>query len=349
VILAGGSGTRLWPLARADHPKQFLPLLGGRSLFRLTCDRVTPLVGQGRILVVAGARHLAWIRRQAPEIPSANILLEGTGRNTAASVALAALWVRERASDAIMMVLPADHRVAPNAAFVAALRRAVAAVHRANGLLTFGVAPRNADAGFGYIRPGSAPAVPGVFPVVAFVEKPGLARARRMVSSGAHFWNSGIFIFRAATILEELLRHRPGVLRPLVAWVARRSGGPWRVPASVMRRLPAVSIDRAVLEHSDRVLMMRATFRWSDLGTWSALWEALPKDRSGNAAAGRVVAFDAGRCLGVNPTGLTVFLGVNDLVVVRSDHLVLVLPRGSDQQVRTLVERLGRMGLAGHL
>jgi mannose-1-phosphate guanylyltransferase len=170
-----------------------------------------------------------------------------------------------------------------------------------------------------------------------------------MVSFGAHFWNSGIFIWRVATILEELLRHRPGVLRPLVASVACRSGRPWLVPAAVMRRLPAVPIDRAVLEHSDRALMMRATFRWSDLGTWSALWEGLPKDRCGDAAPGRVMAFDAGRCLGVNPPGLTVFLGVNDLVVVRSGDIVLVLPRGSDQQVRTLVERLRRMGLAGHL
>ena len=349
VILAGGSGTRLWPLARADRPKQFLPLFGGRSLFRLTCDRVTPLVGRGRILVVAGERHLRWIRLQAPEIPLANIVLEGTGRNTAASIGLAALWLRDRSRDAIMAVLPADHEVGPVASFVAALRRAIVAVRRTNGLLTFGVKPRSADAGLGYIRPEPWPVVRGVYRVKTFVEKPPPARARRLIDTGTHFWNSGIFVWRAMTILEELQRHRPDVLRPLAARGAPRSRGPWRIPATTMRRVPATPIDRAVLERSDQVIMMRAPFRWSDLGTWSALWESLPKDRFGNAASGRVMALDAGRCLGVNPAGLTVFLGVNDLVVVRSGDIVLVLPRRLSPQVRGLVERFRRMGLAEHL
>jgi len=349
VILAGGSGTRLWPFARADHPKQFLPLFGGRSLFRMTCDRVAPLAGPARTLVVAGERHLRWIRQQAPEIPAANIVLEGAGRNTAASVGLAALWLRDRARDAIMVVLPADHRVGPDAAFLSSLRRAVDAVRRTNGLLTFGVMPRRADAGLGYICPGPVPLLRGVFRVEAFVEKPPAAKARRMIAAGTHFWNSGIFVWRARTILDELRRHRPEVLRPLAARLRPRSSRPWLVPAAVMRRLPATPIDKAVLERSDRVLMMRAAFRWSDLGTWDALREVLRRDRSGNAAAGRMVAFGAARCLGVNPAGLTVLLGVRDLVVARSGDIVLVASRGSQRRLRTLVEGLRGMGLGEYL
>ena len=349
VILAGGSGTRLWPLARADSPKQFLPLLGDRSLFRQTCDRVFPLLGPGRVLVVAGERHLRWIRLQAPEIPRANILLEGAGRNTAASVGLAALRLRVPAGDAIMAILPADHQVGPDATFRSALRRAVEAVRRTDGLLTFGVKPRSADAGLGYIRPGSVPLLRGIFPVRAFVEKPPARRARRMIDAGTHFWNSGIFVWRAGRILDELRRLRPEIVLPLARRVTSRSRGPWRIPAAVMRRLPSTPIDRAVLERSDRVIMMRASFRWSDLGTWSALWEALPKDRFGNAASGRMMAFDAGRCLGVNPAGLTVFLGVKDVSVVRSGDVVLVLSRGSHPRVRGLVERFRRLGLVDYL
>ncbi len=340
MILAGGAGTRLWPLARASRPKPFLPLLGGKSLFRLTYERVVPLFGPERILVVTGADLAVWVRRQAPEIPRRHLILEGTGRNTAASIALAALWIQAQQGDAVMAVLPSDHWIHPPGAFRSVLRRGIAAARSLGGLLTIGVPARSGDTGFGYIRPGRGAGPRGIRRVERFVEKPGAAMARRMADGGGYLWNSGIFVWRATAILDQLRRHRPGVLRPLAAWARRAPRTTWRVPPEVLRRVSVTPIDRAVLERSADLRVTRGGFRWSDLGNWSALGALLAKDRRGNAGIGRVLSVGASRCLGVNPGGLCAFVGVRDLVVVRSGEVVLVCHSGSAQAVRQAVRGL---------
>ena len=340
VILAGGAGTRLWPAARPDRPKQFLDLLGRRSLFERTHQRLAPLVAGGDVLIVTGARHAAWVRRQAPSIPQDRVLVEELGRNTAASIALAALWVRERHGDAIMIVLPSDHWIAPEPAFRSTLRTGIAAVRRTGRLLTIGIPARAPEPGFGYILPARAAHGRGVRRVMGFVEKPDPGRARRMVRSGRYLWNSGIFIWRATMILEELRRHRPAVVRLLESWAARHRGGSWRVPAALLLRLPPEPIDRAVLEKTRSLLVIRARFRWSDLGNWPSVGNLLGRDREGNAAIGGLLADDASGCLAVNRGGLTALLGVRDLVVVRDEAVVLVCSRSAAQRVREIAGRV---------
>jgi mannose-1-phosphate guanylyltransferase/mannose-6-phosphate isomerase len=346
VILAGGAGTRLWPLANATQPKPFLPLLRGRSLFQETCRRITPVGDRRSILVVAGEQHQRWIRRQAPWLPPDRLILEGVGRGTAAAVALAALRIRQNLGDGVMIVLPADHWIEPAASLRSTLRRAIGAVESMNGLVTIGIPVRSADTGFGYVLPSGRPVAPGVRRAARFVEKPGPGRAERMARSGRFVWNSGIFVWRASTILEEIERHRADVLRPLQAWLRRATvRGTWRVPNSVLRRVPALPIDRAVLERSHRVLVARGTFRWSDLGTWDALAAHLTKDRHGNSGIGRRLTLDADGCLTVNEGGLNVLVGVRDLVVVRTKDVVLVCKRHASQRIRDVVARLhGRRG-----
>jgi mannose-1-phosphate guanylyltransferase len=340
VILAGGSGTRLWPLTGGDNPKPFLPLFRGKSTFRLTYERCAPVSGPDRVLVVAGAAHRKWVRRQAPEVAADRIVLEEMGRNTAAAVATAALWIRARCPEGVMVVLPSDHFVAPVGVFRSAIRDAARIAARSDALLTIGIPARRPDTGFGYIRPAGRPVAPRVRRVSEFVEKPAAAAARRMVRSGRYYWNSGIFVWRSASILEELGRHRPDILRPLESWARDRLTGAWTVPASVLRRVPASPIDKAVLERSSRTLVMRAPFRWSDLGNWAALGEILPRDRLKNGGIGRTVAVDSSGCLGINETGLTVFVGVHDLIAVRSGSALLICHREAAQRVRSAARHL---------
>jgi len=342
VILAGGQGTRLWPLAGAERPKPFLALGDGKSLFRQTYERVVPLVGRGRVLVVAGGAHARWIRLQAPDIPARNVIFEEIGRNTAASVALAALWIRSRAPDGIMVVLPSDHWVAPVASFRATLSQAVRAALAARKLVLVGVAAQSPETGLGYIVPGPTPTVQGTSVVRRFIEKPPVTLARRLIRRDHVLWNSGIFVWRAAVFLEELRRLRPGILSPLQEWARSRRAANWRVPATVLQRVPMLPVDRAVLERTRNALVLAARFRWSDVGTWEAIGKLLARDRRGNSSIGRLLAVGSSGCLGINPRGLTAFVGVRDVVAVRSGDLVLVCHTSAVQDVRRVVRRLSR-------
>lgn len=345
MILAGGSGTRLWPLARAATPKPFVALDQGRSLFRRTLERIAPVVGWSRIVVVTGSGLVRWVREQAPEIPADRILSEGLGRDTAASVAIAALWMRARFGDAIMVVLPADHSIQPAAAFRTTVRRAIAAARTTRRLVTIGAPARRAEPHLGYIRPGRR-VLPGVREVSEFVEKPSSAWAARMVRSGRYLWNTGIFVWSAGTILAELDRHRRDVLTHLAPWARAATRRRRTVPAAVMRRVPRIPVDRAVLERTRALLVLRASFEWSDVGTWDTYPAVLGTDRAGNSGTGRFLSFGARRCLAVNDAGLTVFVEVSDVAAVRSGDVVLICHRSAASRVRDVVRALrGRLAV----
>lgn len=346
MILAGGSGTRLWPWARAARPKQFLPFRGGRSLFEATLRRAVALAGSRRVLVVAGARHAALVRAQAPRLGLDQILLEAEGRNTAASVALAALHIERRFGDGVMLVMPSDHWIEPHAGFLRTARAAIAAVRDTPRLATIGLPARSPETGFGYIRPVHLPAPGKVAPVAGFVEKPSRRVAERLVASGRHLWNSGIFAWRASTLLAALERHAPGILRAARRAPVRRGRHGLLIGARAMRRIPSAPIDRAVLERTRHLVVARAAFSWSDLGNWTSVIDAWRRDPGAARRRGESLRVGARACEAVNPGGLTVFLGVENLLVVRDGSDLLVCRADRPQDVRDIPARLaGRRAL----
>ena len=347
MILAGGGGTRLWPLARAGRPKQFLRLFGRGTLFQQACRRGIAVASRARVLVVCGEEHRAQVRREAPWIPSRQIITEGEARNTAASIALAAHWIRRNAGDGTMVVIPSDHRIEPMEAFRHDVRRAARMAQAPGALVIMGITPTSADTGFGYLRPVRPLSRGEAGPVRTFVEKPGRVRALRLLAHGDALWNSGLFVWRASTFLTALDREVPGLGRAVRRGLPARGGGVWRISRRSMARILALPADKAVLEKSRTVFAIRATFDWSDLGTFDALVSVLRREAHGNRARGGLIEMGARDCVSVNPEGLTLLMGVRDLIVVRDSEVVMVCPRGASQRVRDAQKRLvGR--LAAH-
>jgi mannose-1-phosphate guanylyltransferase len=344
VVMAGGSGTRFWPRSRADVPKQLLALVGRRTLLQDAAGRMADVVGWPNVRVVTGARHADAVRRQLPRLRSAQRLVEPRGRDTAAAIALAALALAPRAPRACMIVTPADHVIGNLPRFRKALARAADVAKRTGALVTLGITPTRPETGYGYIRPGAAvPAGGGAAWVERFIEKPDARRAARMIASGGVLWNSGIFVWRVDRILEELERWLPDVVRPLAR--AMRTGGRAAL-ARAYRAVPAISIDRGVMEHADRVAVVPARFAWNDVGSWAAVGEIWADGRpAANAARGRLLALDSSRCVVDSPSRLVALLGVDDLVVVDSPDAVLVCHKSRVQDVRRVVAELERRGL----
>jgi mannose-1-phosphate guanylyltransferase/mannose-6-phosphate isomerase len=344
VILSGGSGTRLWPMSRTFYPKQLLPLVGETSLLQQAASRVADTPGFAAPLVIANEEHRFIIAEQLREIGVVpqGLLLEPVGRNTAPAACVAALWLAEREPDALMLLMPSDHAIADEAAFLAAIEVAAAAA-RGGALATFGIAPERPETGYGYIERGAPLGdSEGAFAVVRFVEKPDLAAAERYVAAGDYFWNSGIFLFPAALYLSELQRLRPDMVAACRAALkgVRRDEDFARLDKQAFADCPADSIDYAVMEHTERAAMVAVRMGWSDLGSWDALWTMAEKDAAGNTLIGNIVAEDARNCYLRSEAGLVAALGVEDLVVVATEDAVMLAPRERAQEVRRLVARL---------
>jgi mannose-1-phosphate guanylyltransferase len=339
LILAGGSGTRFWPLSRKTRPKQLLALEGERTLLRDTLERLSPLIPPESVWVCTTEELAAAVRRELPEVPPAQILCEPEGRNTAPAIAWAVRSMPEEARRGVVAVLPADHRMGDPAAFRDALARAARVVERENRVMTLGVVPRWAETGYGYLEiepePEAAPGGEGERRVRRFVEKPTAANAERFLAGGNYLWNAGIFLFRGATLLDVVARLQP----ELAAGLAAIAAAPDRL-RELYARLPADSIDYAVMEKLDGIATLPLDCGWSDLGSWEALAEVLPPDAQGNTGRGDTLAVEAGGNLLFADQGTIAVLGVDDLVVVRTGDAVLVCPRSRSQEVRKLVAEL---------
>ena len=346
--MAGGSGTRFWPRSRIRVPKQLLPILGGRSLLQTTVARLTPPIPRRRVLVVTGRAQASGVRAQLRALPAGAVLVEPEARNTAAAITLAALHVGRTHPDAVMAVLPADHAIGPVATFRADLSLALDVAGRSGSLVTFGLAPTHAETGYGYILPGE-PMRGGrgrIAWVDTFIEKPERVRAETLVAEGRALWNSGIFAWRVDVILGELRARLPEMVATLEGALER---GP-RALAAAYRSLPAVSIDTGVLERAARVAVVRARFRWSDVGSWSALEPFWSVSGNGhNAISGHALAIDSRGCVVDSPKRLVALLGVEDLVVVDTQDALLVCRKDRAQDVRLVVEELRRRGLDRYL
>jgi mannose-1-phosphate guanylyltransferase/mannose-6-phosphate isomerase len=335
LILAGGSGTRFWPLSRRRNPKQLLALEGERSLLRETLERLRPLVGPQSVWVCATEALAEPVRRELPEVPAEHVLLEPEGRNTAPAIGWSVRSMPEEARNGVVAVLPADHRVGDAAAFRETLERAAEAVEREDRVMALGVVPRWAETGYGYLELEPAAEPDGVRRVRRFVEKPSAETAAGFVAAGNYLWNAGIFVFRGATLLGLLARLQPELARGLEEIAA----APQRL-RELYGRLPADSIDYAVMEKLDGISTLPLDCGWSDLGSWGALDEVLPKDRQGNAGRGDRLAVDARNNLLFADAGTIAVLGVEGLVVVRTGDAVLVCPKSRSQEVKRLVSEL---------
>ena len=347
VILSGGTGTRLWPLSREGYPKQFWPLVAARTMLQETASRAAgPAFAPPIVVCNEAHRFLVAEQLRASHIEGARILLEPVGRNSAPAVAAAALLLREEHPDAVLWLMAADAAITDLPALHAALDRAVAAA-RTGRIVTFGMQPTAAETGYGYIEPGAELAgSPGVQAIARFMEKPDAATAARFLADGRHLWNSGMFVATAATLVAELERHAPEVLRSVTAALAgaTRDLDFVRLQPAAFTAAPAISIDYAVMERTEHAAVVPAAIGWSDLGSWAALWDVGAKDAGGNVAQGPVELVDSSGCYVRSEGILTGVVGLRDMVVVTTEDAVLVIPRDRAQDVKLLVERLRAAG-----
>ncbi len=347
LVMAGGSGTRFWPMSRSARPKQVLPLDGGASLLAATLARLAPLVPAERTLLVTGREMEAAVRSEAGAIPAGNVLVEPVGRDTAACVGWAAWRLAESRPGAVMVVVPADHRIPDGVALRKSLAAAAAAAFARGGLVTLGINPDRPETGFGYLELGDVEGGAGGLPVVRvrrFVEKPDRSNAEAMLAAGNFRWNAGIFAWTVEAIRTAIRRHLPELAEGLDAMMRQaREDGDVEAVRRCFPGLPRVSIDFGVMEKAELVWAVPVDFAWSDVGSWPALAELAPPATEG-VALGDVVTIDCERCVLVSDGPAVAALGVQDLIVVATPDAVLVVPKAEAQRVKELVDALRRAG-----
>lgn len=341
VVMAGGRGTRFWPLSRTGRPKQLLPLgAGGASLLRETCERLLPLVGPERILVVTNAAQAAATAAALPELRPDRIVAEPVGRNTAPCAALGALLAARLAGPGPVALLPADHAIPDGDALRAQLAAAFAHAAATGEACTFGIPPTRPETGFGYIETGPAPAA-GPLPGLRFVEKPDAATAAGYLASGRHLWNSGMFVWDGPAFAAALDRHLPGLRERLVPAVAAHGGPDFNAAlAAAYADCPSISLDNGVMEKLSSFAVFRAAFRWSDLGSWDAWGELAPSLAGGNRGLAALYAVDAAGNVLHAPSKTVALVGVEDLIVVDTPDALLVCRADQAQRLREVIARL---------
>ncbi len=354
LIMAGGVGTRLWPLSRRNRPKQSLKLIGERTMFEHAIDRIAPLFQPEEIFVVAGADQVGMLWAQAPELPQENLIAEPEGRGTAPAIGLGAIHLHRKDPDAVMAVLTADHFISD----VALFRQALAAAEQvaAKGhLVTLGIKPSSPSTGYGYIKQGeSLGKTDGfeVFRAERFTEKPSAETALHMVESGEYSWNSGMFIWQVARIVEEFERQMDAFYAQL-AEVEATLGTPGYKPTlgRVWPQVTKQTIDYGVMEGAGDVAVISVDIGWSDVGSWASLLDLLPADANGNTVVGPHVGIDTRDTLVFNKNGkrLVATIGVEDLVIVDTEDALLVCPKEREQDVREMVRMLEREGRSEYL
>lgn len=355
IIMAGGRGERFWPVSREATPKQLIRLLGGRSFLQQAVDRVLPVVPASNVLVITNTAQAAEVRRQLPELPKDNIVAEPVGRDTCAAVTLGASLVGARSTTAVMAVLPADHVIPEEKKFQQVLRDAFEVAARGQAIVTIGIHPTEPATGYGYIHTGpELPPVPGAkgvrttfFKAERFVEKPSAEKAEEYLATGHYRWNAGMFVWSFVTVTNGLQAHQPDMFAACQRWfaaAAKGSGTLTRVLAAEYPEIRKISIDYALLEKAQNVVVADGSFAWDDLGAWPALARHVKQDPEGNAAVADLVHVDAARNIVYdartrNRTVVTL-VGVKDSIVVLADDAILVAARSEAQKIKDLVRKL---------
>ena len=343
VIMAGGSGSRLWPLSRSLYPKQFHPLADSQTMLQATLSRVNGL-SSAQPMLICNEEHRFIAAEQIRQLGvSADILLEPVGRNTAPAIALAALTATAKGDDPLLLVLAADHVIQNHNEFREAVGRAQS-LAESGKLVTFGIVASGPETGYGYIRRGSEQGAG--YAVAEFVEKPDLERAQSYVNSGEYYWNSGMFLFKASRFLDELEKFRPDILEACQAALTEtvQDLDFVRINEHAFAACPDESVDYAVMEKTDSAVVVPLDAGWSDVGAWSSLWEVTDKDTSGNAVRGDVMTHNTEGCLIHSTNKLVATVGLKDVVIVETKDAVLVADKNQVQDVKKIVEQLKAEG-----
>ena len=347
VILSGGSGTRLWPLSRAMYPKQFIRFFNGQgsSFLGATLERLSPAQGFNPPLLLCNNDHRFLVEEELKRtgITASAIILEPVARNTAAALAVAALYITREDPNGIMVVMPSDHAIQNEKGFVEAVQKA-AVVASAGRLALFGIKPTDANTGYGYIRQGTAldGSNGGAFKVHSFAEKPDRKTAEKYLAEGGYFWNSGIFVLHARTFVEEMAKLAPRVLDAARAGLAGavHDLGFLRLDKAGFAAAPSISVDYAVMEKTDAAVMLPIDVGWNDVGSWSSLWDIAPRDADENFVNGDALLEDTHGCYIHSERSLVSTIGVENLVIIDTPDALLVADKSRSQEVSALVQRL---------
>ncbi len=344
VIMAGGTGTRFWPLSKKTKPKQFLPIISEKTMIEETVHRLKAQIPLSHIFTVANQGHTQIIGELLPEIPRENLLIEPQGKNTAPSLVLATAKIFQKDPEAAVAALPADHLITEGSLFLKKLIAAGKAAVQSQKLITFGIRPSYPATGYGYIQFSrdnpSRFDNEDFFSVLKFKEKPQYNQAKAFVNAGTFFWNSGMFIWRADVFADKLKRHAASLYGYWEQMLEALENEDAAKISAIFDDIPSVSIDYGLMEKTHGVFMCEGNFGWSDVGAWSALSEIWPKDNANNAWKGGGIALDSQGCLIHNPSKLTALVGLKDLIVVETDDVLLICHKDQDQRIKEIVEDL---------
>jgi len=351
VIMAGGSGTRFWPRSRTDRPKQLLNITGDEVLLKKAVELIKTITPPERIKIVTTRVQAEAVMRVVPEIAEQDIIAEPCGRNTAPAIGISALYLEQDHPGSVMVVLPADHYIEDHQIFRQTIRAAVDKAFQEDCIVTIGISPRAPETGYGYIETGTLiDREPAIYAVKSFHEKPDLQKARDFIERGRFFWNSGMFIAKASVMLREIGEHLPRTYELLMEIQASLGkDDEQRVIAEAYERMEPISIDYGVIERSKNVLMVEGNFGWDDVGCWVSAAQHWPHDGEENACIGEVLNLDSSGCIVHSPQKPVALLGVEDLIIVEEDDVLLVCKKDRAQDVRRLVEILRARGYSGLL
>ncbi|MBN1355598.1 NTP transferase domain-containing protein [bacterium] len=345
VILAGGRGKRFWPVSRRQTPKQYLPIVGSRPMIRQTADRISPLIPMHRVMVVTGRHLRSSLLKVMPDLDSANIFLEPVGRNTAPAIAWPCIQLVRTDPDAVLAVLASDHVIGDETAFRNQLKSGVELAWKDRSIVTLGIRPIRPETGYGYLKtPGMPEPVCGIpcYRIERFVEKPDRRTAQRYLDQPGYFWNSGMFIFRADRMVEEIRRHQPRIFAGINSILD--SGNSEQVVDRIFPSLPDISIDYGIMEKAAGIRMLAVDFPWADVGSWAALFDHLSDAGDGNriqeGSAGKRLFIDSKNVMVHGDRRFVAVIGVDDVIVVETDDALLVCRRDRSQDVGEVVKRL---------
>lgn len=341
VIMAGGVGSRFWPRSREKMPKQLLKIFSEKTMIQETINRVAKLVDKENIFIVTNKIQKNEIKNQLPDIPHDNIIIEPFGRNTAACIGLASILIHNFQPDAVTIVLPSDHIIRDEDAFISVLKKAISFAYENKGLVTIGIQPTRPETGYGYIQRDEKEIQENIFKVKTFAEKPNYQTAERFLATGEFFWNSGMFIWRVDVILEEIKKHMPELYQGLEKIQKSLLKDDFQKQVElVYGMLKSISIDYGVMEKSDKVYVVRGYFGWSDVGSWEEVYQLSHKDENGNAIYGECFLDDVKNSYIYSQNKFSAVLGLENIIVINTEDALLVANRTHAQDVKKVVDYL---------